>query len=84
MAICLAGLVRAGEAQVVAQGGAGIVAAIGAFALQDRDDVVDEGGEIVGEQRWKDVETLAGAALQPVYHVVGELFGGADEGLVHA
>ena len=47
--------------------------------LQERDDLVDEGVDAVGVDVDGEREAVAGAGLEPLLHVVGDVGGGAGD-----
>src|SRR2546430_9236203 len=71
------GVFGAGEAEVLAQGLAFVFAAEEVAALQFGDDLVDEIVEAAGDIGEHDVERVA---VEPLLHLVGDHFGGADHG----
>src|ERR1700730_18396496 len=71
---------RAGQTEVLAQGLAFVFAAEEAAALQFGDDPVDEIVEAAGNVREHDVEPVAGGALDPFLHLVGDHRRSAHQG----
>src|ERR1700737_1388249 len=76
----------AGQAEVFAQGLAFVFAAEEAAALQFGDDPVDEVVEAARDIGEHDVEPVAGGALEPLLHLVGDHRGRATprEGAIGA
>src|SRR5271166_2828512 len=70
----------AGETEVFAQGPAFVFAAEEVAALQFGDDAVDEIVEAARDPREHDVEAVAGVAVEPLLHLVGDHLRGADKG----
>jgi hypothetical protein len=70
----------AGEAEVFAQGLAFVFAAEEVAALEFGDDVVDEIVDAARDSGEHDVEAVAGVALEPLLHLVGDHLRGADHG----
>jgi hypothetical protein len=70
----------AGQAEVFAQGPAPVFAAEEVAVLEFGDDAIDEIVEPAGHPREHDVEPVAGGAVEPFHHLVGDCLGGADHG----
>src|SRR5271166_4633790 len=69
----------AGETEVFAQGPAFVFAAEEVAALQFGDDAVDEIVEAARDPREHDVEAVAGVAVEPLLHLVGDHRWRADQ-----
>src|SRR5438445_7852122 len=69
----------AGQAEILPQGLAFIFAAEEAAPLEFGDDPVDKVVEAARDVREHDVEPVAGVAIEPFLHLVGDHLGGADE-----
>ena len=71
-------VLRAGQPEVFAQGAAFVFAAEEVATLQFGDDPVDEIVETARDPREHDVEAVAGGAVEPLLHLVGDHRGRAD------
>src|SRR5205085_10484242 len=71
-------VLRAGQAEIFAQRLAFILAAEQTAALQFRHDPVDKIVEPAGDPREHDVEPVAGFAVEPFLHLVGDRARRAD------
>ena len=72
-------VLRPRQTEVVAQGLAFVFATEEVAVLQFGDDAVDEIVEAARDPREHDVEAVAGVAVEPLLHLVGDHFGGADQ-----
>src|SRR5450830_1862490 len=73
---------RTRQAQMFTQGASFIVAPENATLLQDRHDAVGKILQAARQRIRHQVETVSGAALEPMFDIVGDLFGRADHDAV--